>query len=109
MTERPDHSQRVVVESRDLDTDERDRTVLAASRPDSVEARERELRDLIAEVHPEARFRSFAGDVATALDRQHLVVAHYLGQRPKPPAPQIGSEAESDQGRALCGLAACAP
>lgn len=98
MSDQPDQQQRAVVESRDLDTDERVETMLPASRPEAVEARERELRDLIGVVHPEAKFRSFAGDVATALDRQHLVVAHYLGERRKPEPGPSKPDAEGDQG-----------
>lgn len=98
MSDRTVSEESVVVESRDLDTDERDEVVLPASRPAAVEARERELRDLIHEVHPKAKFRSFAGDVATALDSQHLVVAHYLGKRNKPSPEQPEPSADGDQG-----------
>lgn len=82
----------ITVEARDLDTDERSRTVLEGIAPhDPAQQRA----DLIAEVtrlHPTARIRSFASGVATFLDRQHLVVAWYerlpRGRRTEEAAPQ---------------------
>jgi len=91
---------RVLIEARDLDTDERSEVVLSAARPGSEEAREGELRSLIASVHPEAKFRSFAGDVATALGSQHLIVAHYIGEAApaRPAAERQPASPDGDQG-----------
>lgn len=71
----------VLVEARDLDTDERSVTRFDIARPSGTDSERRELERLVASVHPNAKIRSFAGGAATFVDRQHLVVAHYA-QRP---------------------------
>ncbi len=88
----------VGIEARDLDTDERTQVILPAERPAAPGARERELRTLIADVHPEAKFRSFADDVATALDRQHLVVAFYVGDVAPTTSRSHTDSMDGDQG-----------
>ena len=67
----------VIVESRDLDSDERERASYQVVAPhDEAQERSR-LVELVAETHPEARPRSFANGAATFLAPQHLVVAFY--------------------------------
>lgn len=73
----------VLVEARDLDTDERSVTRFEIPTPSGSDSERRELKRLVADLHPQARFRSFAGGAATFLDRQHLVVAHFAGPRPR--------------------------
>jgi hypothetical protein len=80
--EHPVASIEVLVEARDLDTDERSVTRFEIAPPSGTDSERRELARLVATVHPHARFRSFAGGAATFLDSQHLVVAHYA-QRPR--------------------------
>lgn len=87
-----------VIEARDLDTDERSQMVLPAIRPASEREREDELRSMIARVHPDARFRSFARDVATALGPQHLVVAHYIGSADTQEGPSSAASGPARQG-----------
>lgn len=68
----------VRVETRDLDTDARIRAEFAVA-PRNSEALERaQLIELVAEVRPDARIRSFANSAATFLGRQHLVIASYV-------------------------------
>ncbi len=79
-SEHPAASVEILVEARDLDTDERSVTRFEISPPSGTDSKRRELERLVATVHPNAKIRSFAGGAATFLDRQHLVVAHYAGQ-----------------------------
>lgn len=67
----------ITVEARDLDTDERSRTVLEGVAPREPARQRTELIAEVTRLHPTARIRSFASGVATFLDRQHLVVAWY--------------------------------
>ncbi|MGI8659579.1 MAG: hypothetical protein ACR2LH_00840 [Thermoleophilaceae bacterium] len=67
----------ITVEARDLDTDERSRTVLEGAAPRAPAQQRAELIAEVTRLHPTARIRSFASGVATFLDRQHLVVAWY--------------------------------
>ncbi|MBY0398563.1 MAG: hypothetical protein K2X91_19115, partial [Thermoleophilia bacterium] len=67
----------VIVESRHLDTDARERgrhEVDAPSTPDQARAR---LVDLVRGLHPEAVHRSYADGAATFLAPDHLIVAFY--------------------------------
>lgn len=74
----------VVIEARDLDTDERDRLELTVPAPGEAYQQRAQLVALVAEHHPEARLRSFANGAATFLGRQHLIVASY----PRLPPPR---------------------
>lgn len=95
MAEKP--TARVLIEARDLDTDERDEVIVPAHRPTAEAGRKRELRELIAKEHPDATFRSFARDAASALGPQHLIVAHYIGEA-APETVRTQVEVKADQG-----------
>jgi|FEC22Drversion2_1045045.scaffolds.fasta_scaffold09324_2 hypothetical protein len=72
----------VIVESRHLDTDARDRgrhEVDAPSSPDQARAR---LVELVRGLHPEAVHRSYADGAATFLAPDHLIVAFYENRGP---------------------------
>jgi hypothetical protein len=67
----------VRVETRHLDTDERERSEFDVA-PLGSEARERaQLIEIVAQVVPDAKIRSFANGAATFLGREHLVIAAY--------------------------------
>jgi hypothetical protein len=68
----------VIVEARDLDTDERSRAICVVGRPSSSAEQRGQLAEAAARFHPRARMRSFADGAATFLDRQHLIVAFYV-------------------------------
>ncbi len=70
----------VIIEARDLDTDERGRTVLEVGIPADPSEERTALTAAVAERFPAAQLRSFADGAATFLDRQHLIVACF----PKP-------------------------
>ncbi len=73
----------MTIETRDLDTDERSRTVEGAICPSEPYAQRAQLAALVARRHPNARFRSFSDGTASFLDAQHLIVASYeSGTRP---------------------------
>lgn len=67
----------VIVEARDLDTDARTRQVIEAHRPSGAAGRRTQLQSIVAELHPDAKIRSFADGVASFLAPQHLIVARY--------------------------------
>lgn len=67
----------VVIESRHLDTDEREHVRVEAEPPPEEHGQQRLLARLVTERHPGARFRSFADGAATFLDQDHLIVAAY--------------------------------
>ncbi len=68
----------VRVETRHLDTDERERSEVGAA-PQGSEALERaQLVEIVAQVMPGAKLKSFANGAATFLGRQHLVIAAYV-------------------------------
>lgn len=67
----------IVVEARDLDSDERRTAVVRVPVPVDAGARRHELERAVAGLHPDARLRSFADAAATFLDSTHLVVAHF--------------------------------
>lgn len=67
----------LVIETRDLDTDERDRRTLCVVRPSQQASRREQLAVEVERLHPGARIRSFGGDAATFLTAEHLIVAHY--------------------------------
>jgi hypothetical protein len=67
----------LVVEARDLDTDERSRATFAVPATSSPAEQRAQLAEATEAVHPSAKMRSFADGAATFLDRQHLIVAFY--------------------------------
>jgi hypothetical protein len=71
----------LVLEARDLDTDDRSRTTLPVPRPRNAGEERRMIEEAAANLHPNAKLRSFANGAATFLDRQHLVVAFFLDAR----------------------------
>lgn len=74
----PDPTTQVTIEARDLDTDERLREVVEVPAPREPYRQRAQLSTLVAERHPSARLRSFAGGAATFLGPQHLIVAAYV-------------------------------
>ena len=84
----------ITIEARDLDTDERSKTVLDSSVPKEPGRQRAHLIDAVAGVHPGARIRSFADGAATFMDRDHLVVAWY-GRLPKRRAENADSSQEA--------------
>lgn len=67
----------VKVETRHLDTDEREQFHFRVA-PCGSEALERaQLIEVVTQVMPEASMKSFANGAATFLGRQHLVIAAY--------------------------------
>jgi len=93
-TEEDQVTARVIIEARDLDTDERERVEVEVDAPHEEHAQRTQLKELVAERHPGARLRSFADGAASFLGRQHLVVATY---EPKPrgrrPSKQVAGQA----------------
>jgi hypothetical protein len=67
----------VIIESRDLDTDERERVEIEVEPATELHQQRSTLIALVAERHQGAKLRSFADGAATFLDSQHLVVASY--------------------------------
>lgn len=65
------------MESRDLDTDERERSTHEVPAPRGPSELRERLVDLVRVTHPGAEPRSYADGAATFLDRQHLVVTSY--------------------------------
>jgi len=67
----------LVVEARDLDTDERSRATFVVPATSNPADQRAQLVEATEAVHPYAKMRSFADGAATFLDRQHLIVAFY--------------------------------
>lgn len=67
----------IVVEARDLDTDERARESRTVEPPFEAALQRTALVEAVRETYPSARIRSFADGAATFLDRQHLIVAWF--------------------------------
>lgn len=84
----------LIVEARDLDTDERTVASFEVEIPTGEAAQRAQLSAVVAQLHPEARMRSFGNGAASFLDSQQLVVAHYGGTNDEPAsdsrARQIG-------------------
>lgn len=76
----------LVVEARDLDTDERSRATVAVDRPRRSADERMQLDAVTTRLHPQARMRSFANGAASFLDRQHLIVAFYASSAGRPDA-----------------------
>lgn len=67
----------LVVEARDLDTDERTRREIEVEAPIDEAGQRAQLATVVGQIYPDARMRSFGGQAASFLDTVHLVVAHY--------------------------------
>ncbi len=80
MASAPQTRRLVIVEARDLDTDDRDRRELTVEVPREPASQREQLAGIVAEIHPAAKLRSFADGAATFLGPSHLVVAHYGDQ-----------------------------
>jgi len=74
----------LVVEARDLDTDERTFATFDVEMPADEAGRRVQLAGMVARLHPDARMRSFGGAAASFLDSESLVVAHYSATRQQP-------------------------
>ena len=73
----------LTIEARDLDTDERTRTVLEVAAPADPAQQRAALADAVAQEFPDATLRSFSDGAASFLDSQHLIVAAYADTPPK--------------------------
>jgi hypothetical protein len=69
----------LVVQARDLDTDERVVASFEVEMPPDEAGQRAQLAEVVARLHPGARMRSFGDGAASFLDSQRLVVAHYGG------------------------------
>ena len=69
----------LVVEARDLDTDERTVATIEVEMPVDEVGQRAQLSAAVTRLHPDARMRSFGDGAASFLDSQRLVVAHYGG------------------------------
>lgn len=78
----------LIVESRDLDTDERSVATFVVDVPADQGRQREQLADVVARIHPDARMRSFGEGAASFLSSQRLVVAHYddVREQTTPPA-----------------------
>jgi hypothetical protein len=83
----------MIVEARDLDTDERRVAKFNVQMPFDECGRRAQLESIVTHLYPHARMRSFEDRAASFLDAQSLVVAHY-GQGDQQPALATSSPAE---------------
>ena len=90
----------LVVEARDLDTDERSRATFAVPPAPNASEQRAQLAEATAALHPSAKMRSFADGAATFLDRQHLIVAFYADLPAETKHP-----AETNHTKRVCGAA----
>lgn len=84
----------LVIEARDLDTDARVRRSVRVVAPMEIAGQRGQLERIVAEVHPDAKLRSFANGAATFLGRQQLVIAHYVE------LPALHRASEANEGTA---------
>jgi hypothetical protein len=73
----PTLSDIVEITAKRLDSDEAVKTTVRVEAPPSEPGQRAQLSDLVADLYPNAEFRSFANDAATFLDHKVLVVAVY--------------------------------
>lgn len=92
----PDCSATLTIESRDLDTDAREQSVINVVPPVEPGAQRAALAEAVAGLFPRARLRSFSNGAATFLDAQHLIVASY-SELPKANRRDSGDAAEKQQ------------
>lgn len=85
----------VILEARDLDTDERVLTALGAARPSEDGAQRRCLIELVRGHYPNARIKSYERGVATFLTRQELVIAHFSNASEAPGDDSSSSDQDS--------------
>jgi hypothetical protein len=81
-------TRRLIIEAKDLDTDERAVAVLEVLAPASAEAQRGQIMAEVGRLFPTARFRSFGDGAASFLTSQELVVAHYEKSETEPAAEQ---------------------
>jgi hypothetical protein len=67
----------LIVEARDLDTDDRRSEEFEVDAPTDEAGQREQLAAIVASVHPDAQMRSFGSGAASFLDGHYLVVAHY--------------------------------
>lgn len=87
----------LVVEARDLDTDARFRRELEIDAPTDESGQRAQLATVVARLHPDAQMRSFGGEAASFLDREHLVVAHYAAAVADDRTPGVASRGGDGQ------------
>jgi hypothetical protein len=71
----------LIVEARDLDTDDRIVATLEVEMAADDAGQRAQLARAVAALHPDAQMRSFGEGAASFLGSQHLVVAHYRAKR----------------------------
>src|SRR4051812_8975283 len=76
----------LVIEARDLDTDERSVATFPVAMPADEGRQRSQLAQAVAQVHPDARIRSFDRGAASFTDSRQLVVAHYEPPQDRPTA-----------------------
>jgi hypothetical protein len=81
----------VIVEARDLDTDERAIVTCPLPLASGVTPARAHIEEIVRRLHPGARLRSFGPDAASFLDSQRLVVVHWRSD------PAAGAPDESPQ------------
>jgi hypothetical protein len=69
----------LVVEAQELDSDRRSRHEIELDAPTDESGQRAQLATMVGQMHPGARMRSFGGEAASFLGKEHLVVAHYAG------------------------------
>jgi len=74
----------LIIEARDLDTDERTVATFEVEMPSDEAGQQAQITGAVARLHPDARMRSFGRGAASFLDSQRLVVAHYSGAAQPP-------------------------
>lgn len=68
----------VLIKTRDLDTDDRAIATVEVDRvPDNPMRQEQHLAEVVRQLHPEARQRSFEDGIASYVASQHLIIARY--------------------------------
>lgn len=80
----------VLIETRVLGTDRRERVIRHVEAPGSVGEEREQLERAVAEVEPLARLRSFADGAATFLAPRRLLIASYRRRPTVPPSIDEG-------------------
>lgn len=84
----------MLIKTRDLDTDERAIATVEIDRvPDNPMRQGQHLAEVVRQVHPEARQRSFEDGVASFVAPQHLIIARYRAEE-----PDQAAESETEPG-----------
>lgn len=87
----------LIVEARDLDTDDRTTARFEVEMPRDEAGQRAQLTQLVGDLHPAARMRSFGNGAASFLDARHLVVAHYVERDHDPSEPAAEARHASEQ------------